>query len=73
MSGVFHLTHALRSAGLQQMADAIEPTFSIIQKDGFWFWCSLSLPGENELNGPFPSQEEAEKDARATLEIEEGE
>ena len=49
------------------MADATKPTFSTIQKDGFWFWCSLSLMSENELIGPFPSQEEAEKDARATL------
>jgi hypothetical protein len=46
------------------MADA---TFSVIQKDAGWFWCSLTLMSENELIGPFPSQEEAEKDARATL------
>jgi hypothetical protein len=55
------------------MPDATEPTFGMIQKDGFWFWCSFSLMGENELIGPFPSQEEAEKDARATLGIAEGE
>jgi hypothetical protein len=55
------------------MADATEPTFSLIQKDGSWFWCSLSLMSENELIGPFPSQEEAEKDAKATLRVQERE
>jgi hypothetical protein len=42
--------------------------FSIVNREERWFWCSL-LEG-NELIGPFPSQEEAEKDARATLGIE---
>jgi hypothetical protein len=65
--GPFNQAHLLR--GLQ-MAD---PTFSVIQKDGGWYWCSLTLMSENELIGPFPSQEEAEKDARATLGIGEGE
>jgi hypothetical protein len=53
-------------------AAAAEPTFSVIQKDGSWFWCSLSLMSENELIGPLPSEEEAEKDAKATLGIKEG-
>jgi hypothetical protein len=39
--------------------------FSIVNKGQGWFWCSL-LEG-NELIGPFPSHDEAEKDARATL------
>jgi hypothetical protein len=43
-------------------------SFSIVNKGEGWFWCPL-LEG-NELIGPFPSQEEAEKDARATLGIE---
>jgi hypothetical protein len=55
------------------MADATKPTFSVIQKGGGWYWCSLSLMSKNELIGPFPSQEEAEKDARETLEIGQGE
>jgi hypothetical protein len=42
--------------------------FSIVNREERWFWCSL-LEG-NKLIGPFPSQEEAEKDARATLGIE---
>jgi hypothetical protein len=54
------------------MPDATEPTFSVIQKDGSWFWCSLSLMGEDDLIGPFPSQLEAEEDARATLGIKKG-
>jgi hypothetical protein len=41
--------------------------FSIVNQGEGWFWCSL-LEG-NELIGPFPSQDEAEKDARATLKI----
>jgi hypothetical protein len=55
------------------MAEATEPTFSVVQKDGSWFWCSLSLMSGNELIGPFPSQLEAEKDANATLELQERE
>jgi hypothetical protein len=54
------------------MADAA-PSFSVVQKDGAWFWCSLSLIRADELIGPFPSEEEAEKDARATLGIKDGE
>jgi hypothetical protein len=42
--------------------------FSTVNKGEGWFWCSL-VEG-NEPIGPFPSQEEAEKDARATLGIE---
>jgi hypothetical protein len=43
--------------------------FSIVNRGEKWFWCSYSLldvRGE-VLVGPFPSHEEAEKDARATL------
>jgi hypothetical protein len=54
------------------MADATGPTFSVIQQDGSWFWCSFLSMSENELIGPFPSQEEAEKDAKATLGPKEG-
>jgi hypothetical protein len=45
--------------------------FSIVNRGERWFWCSLLEVRANELIGPFPSQQEAEKDARATLEIEE--
>jgi hypothetical protein len=44
--------------------------FSIVNREGRWFWCSLREAHRDELIGPFPSQEEAEKDARATLGIE---
>jgi hypothetical protein len=30
----------------------------VIEKDGGWFWCSLSLVKADELIGPFPSQQE---------------
>ena len=55
------------SATPDDLVDTAKPTFSVIQKDIAWFWCSLSLMTEHELIGPFPSQQEAEKDARATL------
>jgi hypothetical protein len=45
--------------------------FSIINRGVGWFWCSLLEVRRDALIGPFPSQEEAEKDARATLGIEE--
>ena len=43
--------------------------FSIVNRGETWFWCSYSLPdgGDETLIGPFPSHDEAEKDARATL------
>jgi hypothetical protein len=44
--------------------------FSIVNQGEGWFWCSLLEMRRNALIGPFPSQEEAEKDARATLGIE---
>jgi hypothetical protein len=43
--------------------------FSIVNRGEGWFWCSLLEVHRDELIGPFPSQEEAEKDARATLGI----
>ena len=45
--------------------------FSIINRGEGWFWCSLLEARRDVLIGPFPSQEEAEKDAKATLGIEE--
>jgi hypothetical protein len=43
--------------------------FSIVNRGETWFWCSYSLTdgGDETLIGPFPSHDEAEKDARATL------
>jgi hypothetical protein len=43
----------------------------IVNRGERWFGCSLLEARHDELIGPFPSQEEAEKDARATLGIEE--
>jgi hypothetical protein len=43
--------------------------FSIVNRGQGWFWCSLLEMRPDALIGPFPSQEEAEKDARATLGI----
>ena len=51
-----------------QMVATTLPSFSLVEKKGLWFWCSSTLI-ESELLGPFPSQEEAEKDAKATLRI----
>jgi hypothetical protein len=45
--------------------------FSIVNQGEGWFWCSLLEVPQDELIGPFPSQIEAEKDARATLGVEE--
>jgi hypothetical protein len=56
------------------MADAASPSFSIVKKESGWFWCSYALDeaGNDALIGPFPSQEEAEKDAKETLGPKEG-
>jgi hypothetical protein len=45
--------------------------FSIINRGEGWFWCSLLEARRDAMIGPFPSQEEAEKDAKATLGINE--
>jgi hypothetical protein len=44
--------------------------FSIVNRGEWWFWCSLLEVRPDALIGAFPSHEEAEKDARATLGIE---
>jgi|HubBroStandDraft_4_1064222.scaffolds.fasta_scaffold3000871_1 hypothetical protein len=43
--------------------------FSIVNRGEGWF-CSLLEVRRDALIGPFPPQEEAEKDARATLGLE---
>jgi hypothetical protein len=52
------------------------PSYSVVKQEKGWFWCSYTLQefgGRDPLIGPFPSQEEAEKDARETLGFKEGE
>jgi hypothetical protein len=52
------------------------PRFSVVQMEKEWFWSSHSMlkaRGKDALIGPFPSQQEAEKDARSTLELKDGE
>jgi hypothetical protein len=48
------------------------PVFKVIQRDGDWFW-RLDIPRDDGLIGPFTSRGEAEKDARDTLGIKDGE
>lgn len=58
------------------MADAPGPNFSVLKLESGWFWTSRSMQdvhGREAMIGPFPSQEEAEKDAGETLGIREGE
>jgi hypothetical protein len=54
------------------MAKAAGLSFSVLKLEGGWFWASHAIQeikGEEALIGPFPSQDEAEKDARETLAI----
>jgi hypothetical protein len=58
------------------MAEAAGPNFSVIKLETGWFWTSRAMQdvhGSESMIGAFPSQEEAEKDARETLGIREGE
>ncbi len=58
------------------MAKQASPSYSIVKQDKGWFWCSdavQEITGRDVLIGPFPSQEEAEKDAIELLRIREGE
>jgi hypothetical protein len=53
-----------------EMPEAAGPTFSLVKLESGWFWSSYAVQetqGGEGLIGPFPSQEEAEKDARETL------
>jgi hypothetical protein len=58
------------------MAEEASPSYSIVKQERGWFWCSYAaqeIRGRSALIGPFPSQEEAEKDARETIGFKEGE
>ena len=52
--------------------DALSRVFRLIQLQGDWFW-RLDINNDDGLIGPFISRDEAEKDARETLGIEDGE
>jgi hypothetical protein len=57
------------------MAQAAGPYFTVMKLETGWFWTSRGMQdvhGGEAMIGPFPSQEEAEKDARETLGISEG-
>jgi hypothetical protein len=50
-----------------RMAEAPGPNFSVMKLENGWFWTSRAVQdvhGTETMIGPFPSQEEAEKDAR---------
>jgi hypothetical protein len=58
------------------MAEEAVPNYSIVKQESGWFWRSYAMQeieGRDALIGPFPSQEEAEKDAKATLGLQERE
>jgi hypothetical protein len=52
--------------------DAPSRVFKLIQLNGDWFW-RLDINNDDGLIGPFMSRDEAEKDAKETLGIEQGE
>jgi hypothetical protein len=52
--------------------DALSRVFRLIQLQGDWFW-RLDINNDDGLIGPFISRDEAEKDARETLGIKDGE
>jgi hypothetical protein len=57
------------------MAQAASQSFSVVKLESGWFWTSYAMQevqGAEALIGPFPSQEEAEKDARETLGLRDG-
>jgi hypothetical protein len=60
----------------RKMANESVPGYSVIKLESGWFWSSHSMKevgGRDPLIGPFPSQEETEKDAKATLGVQERE
>ena len=54
------------------MADAARPVFKLVQSQGDWYW-RLDIKRDDGLIGPFSSKGEAEKDARETPGMKDGE
>jgi hypothetical protein len=52
--------------------DIARQVFRLIQLGGDWYW-RLDIKNDDGLMGPFSSREEAEKDAKETLGIKDGE
>jgi hypothetical protein len=52
--------------------DAPSQVFRLIQLSGDWYW-RLDIRNDDGLIGPFTSKDEAEKDARETLGLRDGE
>jgi hypothetical protein len=52
--------------------DAPRRVFKLIQLSDHWYW-RLDIKQDDGLIGPFVSRDEAEKDAKETLGINEGE
>jgi hypothetical protein len=57
---------------LEVPMDAPRRVFQLIHLDGDWYW-RLDIKNDDGLIGPFMSREDAQKDARETLGIAEGE
>jgi hypothetical protein len=52
--------------------DFAKRVFMLIQLDGDWYW-RLDIKNDDGMIGPFLSRDEAEKDAKETLGIRDGE
>jgi hypothetical protein len=52
--------------------DFAKRVFMLIQLDGDWYW-RLDIKNDDGMIGPFLSRDEAEKDAKETLGIKDGE
>jgi hypothetical protein len=58
------------------MTREASPSYGSVRQERGWSWCSYvaqEITGRDALTGLFPSQEEAEKDAKESLRIREGE
>jgi hypothetical protein len=63
---------AFNNAFWEATMDAPRRVFTLIQQASDWYW-RLDIKNDDGLIGPFISRDEAEKDARETLGIREGE
>jgi hypothetical protein len=43
------------------MTEAAKASFSVVQRDGRWFWCSYSLMKDDELTVPAPPKRRRRK------------
>jgi hypothetical protein len=71
------LLHIRRVPGMLRArctdGEVASPGYSIVKQERGWSYAAQGITGRDAFIGPFPSQEEAKKDAKESLRTREGE